>query len=152
MVNPKQLRLGNYIQDRGGKVLRIDFMEHVQEGYDTKVGQLMHLEGQEVHPMTEYTDYANPIPIIEEWLRKFSFVLEDVGTNPTEPELRYRNAYKGSFGIEFDTQKGTFTLHNVVGELVEYQYVHHLQNVYYWNTMKELEIKDIDPQNVHKIS
>jgi len=152
MVNPKQLRLGNYIQDRGGKVLRIDFMEHVQEGYDTKVGQLMHLEGQEVHPMTEYTDYANPIPIIEEWLRKFCFTLEDVGTNPTEEELRYRNAYKGPFGIEFDTQKGTFTLHNVVGELVEYQYVHHLQNAYYWNTMKELEIKDLDPQNVHKIS
>lgn len=145
MVNPKQLRLGNYIKDRGGKVLRIDFMEHVQEGYDTKLGQIMQLEGQEVHPMTEYTDYANHIPLTFEWLRKFGFALEDVGTNPTEEEKMYLNAEIGfgskSFGIEFDTQKGTFTLHNVVGELVEYQYVHHLQNVYYWNTMRELAIK-----------
>lgn len=97
-------------------------------------------------------DQFEGIPLTFEWLRNFCFTLEDVGTNPTEEELRYRHAYKGSFGIEFDTQKGTFTLHNVVGELVEYQYVHHLQNVYYWNTMMELEIKDLDPQNVHKIS
>ena len=97
-------------------------------------------------------DQFEGIPLTFEWLRKFGFVLNDIGEDPTETEKRYRHAYKGSFGIEFDTQKGTFTLHNVVGELVEYQYVHQLQNVYYWNTMRELAIKDLDPQNVHKIS
>ena len=126
-LDPRELRLGNWVENIYGTSIQVIVID------DT-------------------IDWGKAIPLTFEWLRKFSFVLEDVGTNPTEPELRYRNAYKGSFGIEFDTQKGTFTLHNVVGELVEYQYVHHLQNVYYWNTMKELEIKDLDPQNVHKIS
>lgn len=126
-LDPRELRLGNLVENIYGTSIQVIVID------DT-------------------IDWGKAIPLTFEWLRKFGFVLNDIGEDPTETEKRYRHAYKGSFGIEFDTQKGTFTLHNVVGELVEYQYVHHLQNVYYWNTMKELEIKDIDPQNVHKIS
>ena len=126
MVNPKQLRLGNYIKDRGGKVLRIDFMEHVQEGYDTKLGQIMQLEGQEVHPMTEYTDYANPIPIIEEWLLRFGFELEEGWYWKSSLRLfNIRGLYfRANFPIKADIL-----------------YVHSLQNLYFALTGEELEIK-----------
>ena len=137
MVKSNELRLGNYIQDRGGKALRIDFMEHVQEGYDTKLGQLMHLEGQEVHPMTEYTDYANPIPLTEEWLLRLGFELEEGWYWKSSLRLfNIRGLYfRANFPIKADIL-----------------YVHSLQNLYFALTGEELEIKDLDPQNVHKIS
>lgn len=76
MIKGKELRLGNLVKDRGEKVIRIDFLEHIQDGYDTKFGQLIFLEGTEVHPMTEYSDYANAIPITEDWLIRFGFKKE----------------------------------------------------------------------------
>lgn len=141
MVNPKQLRLGNYIHDRGGKVLRIDFMEYVRDGYDTKVGQLMHLEGQEVHPMTEYTDYANPIPIIEEWLFRMGF----------EKDIFWSDYIFNDIFITLNDTDNTYMLDIDILH-IKIQYVHQLQNLYFALTGEELEIKDLDPQNVHKIS
>lgn len=130
MVNPKQLRLGNYIQDRGGKVLRIDFMEHVQDGYDTKVGQLMQLEGQEVHPMTEYTDYANPIHLTEEWLLRLGF--------------RCTSTIKKTFGngvIWVQLIDNVFCFKQCDSLTRKLSYVHSIQNLYFALTGEELEIK-----------
>lgn len=47
-----ELRIGNYVKDRSGKILRVDFIEYVENGFDTKFGQKMFVEGQEVHAMT----------------------------------------------------------------------------------------------------
>jgi len=131
MVNKEELRNGNLVNYNG-------------DVYPVSTIGMFGISGKSKESafISKYNNmHLSGIPLTFEWLRKFRFELNDIGEDPTETEKRYRHAYKGSFGIEFDTQKGTFTLHNVVGELVEYQYVHHLQNVYYWNTMKELEIK-----------
>lgn len=128
MINPKQLRLGNYIQDRGGKVLRIDFMKHVQEGYDTKVGQLMHIEGEEVHPMTEYSDYANPIQLTEEWLLRLGFEKED--------DVFYK--IKDSEGWLL-TNDGELTK-SISEFYICVRFVHQLQNLYFALTGEELKL------------
>lgn len=143
MINEKELRKGNLVNYNG-------------DVYSVSTIGLFGISGESKQGgfISKYSNlHLSPIPITTEWLRKFGFVFEDIGTNPTEEEKKYRNAEIGfggkSFGIEFDTEKGTFILQNVVGELVEYQYVHHLQNVYYWNTFRELVIKDLDTRNVH---
>jgi len=75
MIQPNELRLGNYVQDRGGKVLKIDTFEttHNGEEYVLKVGQRMFVNGNEVHPLTEYSDYLDPIPLTKDWLTRFGF-------------------------------------------------------------------------------
>ena len=50
MINTNEIRLGNYYQDRGGKWLRVDFIEYIEKGFSTKFGQKMFLENQEVPP------------------------------------------------------------------------------------------------------
>lgn len=137
-LRAKELRIGNYV-----------IFNTNDKPFPITAAGLLELSQIEGKPNPYFYE---PIPLTTEWLRKFGFVFEDIGTNPTEEEKRYRYAEIGfgskCFGIVFDTEKCTFTLQNVVGELVEYQYVHHLQNVYYWNTFRELVIKDLDPQNV----
>ena len=60
MIQSNELRIGNYVFDRGGKVLRIDFFEYLENGYSCKFGQKIGVDGWgEVHPLTEYTDYES---------------------------------------------------------------------------------------------
>jgi hypothetical protein len=128
MITANELRLGNFVKDRGGKVIRIDFLEHIQNGYDTKFGQLIFLEGNEVHPMTEYTDYAEPIQLTEEWLIKLGFV-----SNP------YQDRYEfNSLHIECNKTKGYLELW--IEDFPHIKYVHQLQNLCYLMFNQELTI------------
>ena len=44
MIQGKEIKIGNYLKDRGGKVLRVDFVEYVEDGFDTKFGQKRNLK------------------------------------------------------------------------------------------------------------
>lgn len=121
MINPKELRLGNYVQDRGGKTIRIDFMEHVQEGYSTKFGQVV---SDEFHPLTEWTDHAEPIPLTEDILLKCGAV--------KVVEKQYN-----LFGMRLHLHGSSFI--EYVHE-IEIKSFHHLQNVYFFTRGKELKI------------
>jgi len=79
MIKANELRIGNLVKDRGGKTLRIDFIEYMEMGYQSKIGQRMFLEGEEVHAMTEYTDYAEPIQLTPEWLNRLGFATDGEG-------------------------------------------------------------------------
>jgi len=142
MIQGKEIRIGNYIKDRGGKILRVDFIEYVENGFDTKFGQKMFVEGQEVHSMTEYSEYADPIELSEEWLEKFGFVkTDDYGDIIYyEPKERGNRSYYVCFdhgAISFGLSVfGTCT--SLLYDDVNLQYVHQFQNLYYALTGIEL--------------
>jgi len=114
MINVSEIRLGNYYQDRGGKILRVDFVEYLESGRSTKFGEKMYLNDEEVHPMTEYSDCANPIELTKEWLIKLGF----------KPFCK-------------DFQKNSIIIHSrkrgyvINTKIPIVKYVHQLQNIYF---------------------
>jgi hypothetical protein len=87
-----------------------------------------------------------PIPITMEWIEKFGFVFEELGEEPTLEEQSYRKAIRGcgskAFEIEFNIYEDAFTLDFITGELINYKYVHELQNLYYLLIGSELSWND----------
>jgi hypothetical protein len=117
MIQGKEIKIGNYLKDRGGKVLRVDFIEYVENGFDTKFGQKMFVEGQEVHPMTEYSDYAEPIKLSGEWLEKLGFIGNELSIQPNVYVYHNGSVYiRGMSGAVHPR---------------DVQYVHQLQNLVY---------------------
>lgn len=138
MIQGKEIKIGNYLKDRGGKVLRVDFVEYVEDGFDTKFGQKMFVEGQEVHPMTEYSDYAEPIILNEEWLLKLGFTKYSTGS--WCKNLKNDDSY---LAIDVKYGNGTWLNINQEGQentikLIHIKNVHELQNLYYALTGVEL--------------
>jgi hypothetical protein len=131
MIKGNELRLGNFVKDRGEKTIKIDFIEYVREGYDTKFGQFMFVEGEEVHPMTEYSDYANPIPLTEKWLLEFGFILYSTGSL-----CKHLNNDDSYLAIDLKYGNGVWLNINQEGiensiKLLHIKNVHELQNLYY---------------------
>jgi hypothetical protein len=59
MLLGKDLRLGNYVIDRDGNSLRIDSIEYIQDGYDTKITEIINVpDDNEDHKMTEWTSFC----------------------------------------------------------------------------------------------
>ena len=112
-----ELRLGNLVYDRSGKLLRIDWWENIN-----KVCMDMNIGGTQVHPLTEYPEFCKPIPLTEEWLLKFGFFKND--------DL----FYIGEIGLYLD---GNIWWNK---ELIngDCEYIHQLQNLYFALTGKEL--------------
>lgn len=133
MIQPNELRLGNYVQDRGGKVLKIDTFEttHNGEEYVLKVGQRMFVNGNEVHPLTEYSDYLDPIPLTKDWLTRFGF---DKYPNEVWSLLLWSPCLIDRDGYFL------FAMHGVI--VTEIQYVHQLQNLYFALTGEELKLNE----------
>jgi len=138
MINTNEIRLGNYYQDRDGKLLRVDFIEYIEKGYSTKFGQKMFLHNQEEDRLTEYSDYANPIELTKEWLIKFGF------------EEIYNSAFRLKYDhpcnfIGFDFSKNEdkhMEGFRYYGQYIKIKYVHQLQNLYYTLRGEELSLTD----------
>lgn len=140
MIKGKDLRLGNFVKDRGEKLIRIDFLEHIQDGYDTKFGQLVFLEGTEVHPMTEYSDYALPIPITNDWLIRMGFKLYPSGYYCLD--VCGEKVYI-SIGLKHDIEPNLILDNGeraLSYDLKHIKYVHELQNLFYSLTGLELVV------------
>jgi hypothetical protein len=131
-MEAKNLRIGNFIKDRGNKVIRIDFMEYQESGYSTKFGQRIFLNDKEVHPMTEYTDYAIPIDINEEWLSKLGFTRDD------ETDYRW---YILDKSIAYAADDNSIRIADS-WEFGKRKYVHELQNLFFALTGNELSIEN----------
>ncbi len=143
MIRKTEIRLGNYVRDRGGKVIRIDFIELIQKGVETKFGQRIFIDKKEVHPMTEYTAYAEVIPLTEKWLLDFGFILYSTGSfckhlNNDDSYLVIDLKYKNGVWLNIN-QEG---VENSI-KLSHIKNVHELQNVYYSLTGIELQLKDL---------
>jgi|GEM_PF-5970587 len=125
----RSLSIGNYLK-RNGIVVTIDARSIFDIWNDEGINKL----GYE------------SIAITMEWIESFGFVFEELGDEPTLEEQSYRKAIRGygskAFEIEFNRFENAFTLDFITGELINYKYVHELQNLYYFLIGSELSWND----------
>lgn len=142
MINAQDLRIGNWVKDRGEKLIRIDFFEHLEKNYSCKFGMNNDIvdEFGPLHPFTEYTEYAIPIPLTEEILLKCGFEKRKENNFYIDEEkyhtisiLKVNNQYMPSIKSNHHEVGQMFSLYGI-------QYLHQLQNLYFALTNKELEV------------
>lgn len=144
MIQANELRIGNWIADRGGKQWQIDHWE-----YPNKVASiepyLCELNGHYIygHPLTEELDYLQPIPLTPEILEKCGFekgVSEWYNKNYFTDCMEYAEEMQlqvnlksfrcGIFDVDFGGTNA-MTANPI-------KYLHQLQNLYYALTGEEL--------------
>lgn len=131
MIEVKQLRIGSLVMDRGGKALRIDWMER------DKVCQKMMLHGQEVHPLTEHFEYLQPIPLTEAWLEKLPFVQErKIGMRKI---LKHINFDRLNIELCANNEVAIYVHDNLIGFKSN---IHELQLLFFALTGQELTVKE----------
>jgi hypothetical protein len=156
MIQANELRIGDWIADRGGKEWQIESWECSNKVSAKEPEFNLPSFSFRVHPMTEYVDYLQPIPITEEWLLKAGFELYDYEPNEegdefpdfiymsykiTPPEKLYYYTITntpedgGYFDFCIKVQFADYVM------LSSIQHVHQLQNLYFALTGKELEFK-----------
>ena len=113
MIDPKELRIGNYLLS-GGEAIQID-AAHLCDLLTSEYYLLGHTQ----------------IPITPEWLERLGFA---VGK---------RSIYKdfGFFEIEYERDQLYIGINEYQDSLYHIQYVHQLQNLVYSLTGQELIIK-----------
>jgi hypothetical protein len=136
-VSVTELRIGNWIMDRGNKAWQIDCWEH-----STKVAAKEPIIGIcdftkkpiHGHPLTEEVDFLKPIPLTEEWLLKFGFKrCETFSFIDIKSGLELMNISNKYF-------RGYYRTTAIQVDII---YVHQLQNLYYAFTGSELQIGNL---------
>lgn len=98
--------------------------------------------------MNEIKHEIKPVRLTEDHLIKFGFTTDDLGEDFTPEEYQYPIFRKGMVKIEYNRNGGYFKSENLVSiELIEYNFVHELQNLYYVLTGEELKFNQNDKQN-----
>ena len=115
MIEPKDLRIGNYInEDHIVMGITLDMIET-----DKDAEMLL--------------EYVEPIPLTEDWLEKFGFYINNNG----EPEIVTHEQEKLGLSISISVLPYKYTAwHCDLKDYLYYpiakcQYVHQLQNLYY---------------------
>lgn len=147
MIKPEELRIGNYVHEKGG------------EGLDETVVTLNTFKNWGQYNLEEWLD---PIPLSEVWLERlgFDWVENESYCNGKQWTLQVSKKYEGETEINKDgtwfdgigdyswmpgsTKPKTMVVSSVCrGNYVcnSVAYVHQLQNLYYALTGKELTIK-----------
>lgn len=128
-MKANELKIGNYVN--------VELHIAIPLKIEAITGSSVSLSGIENNRYTPFTiDRVKPIPLTEEWLKKFGF--KKLGDWFIKKPLSSVNEYAYNPYIkQFDVINGS-------GEeidLVELKYVHQLQNLYFALTGEELEIK-----------
>ena len=131
MIQSNELRLGNFVKDRGGKILKIDFFEHLENGYDCKFGQHNKVSDEwgPLHPLTEYINYALPIELSETNIVKLGFSVTQEG---------WYELVKAPLVFTWNIYDKTFRFAGY--SFADIKFVHQLQNLVYSLTGSELEV------------
>ena len=131
MIAANELRIGNWIKDRGGKEWQIDNWESPNKvsAKDPEFNTCgMLLKG---HPCTEYVHFLQPISLTEEWLVRFGFIKSD---------LSDRFIIHSWFYLE--KCKDGYKFRQIDGFTRVFQHVHQLQNLYFALTGEELTLRE----------
>jgi len=139
MIKNTEIQLGNFIKDRKGNFIKIDFIEHLEKEYSSKFGMYQEDDDTEnygLHPLTEYTDYAEPIILKGHWLIKLGF--EELETDDNCEYFYYSKDIGNDIYLDvaFNETCPIFSLraiYNIRRDEVFYlpnkfRYVHELQN------------------------
>lgn len=132
MIDGNELSLGNYVLDRDNKVIEIDFIDFIREDYDTKFGQFIEFidddGNNDVNEISEFASFANGINLTEEWLSNLGF--KKVGNQAVTWS-------KCNFEVKF---YGDFSCFRFKRNMVDVNYVHELQNIYYLLKKKDYQL------------
>lgn len=129
MIDVKDLMVGNYVLDRGGKTLRIDYFEQDKVCMEIEGS---YLNPYPLHPLTEYFEYLQPIILSEEILLKCGFENKIKGNYCHKEFTKLYVNIGNSIGINFGNKNGILKF---------VDYLHELQNIFWILTKQELEIK-----------
>lgn len=137
MIQANELRIGNYIADRGGKIWQIDCWES-QNKVAAKAPYIGDMIGMPMygHPLTEEVDYLQPIFLTPEILEKCGFAWS----------IYHQAHYLSGFDYVVDICDGYCRIckyRRTVTDnvLVRIKYLHQLQNLYFSLTGQELNIQ-----------
>ena len=134
-MRANELRIGNYILDRGNKILTIDRFIGNKIECDIKGMPDKSENGIPIyyHPFTEEINYLKAIPLTEEWLLKFGFKWKN---------FAFRD---GTFTVRFQKEFYVYlSFDGVRPSQVKLEYCHQLQNLYFALTGEELTIKKVN--------
>ena len=130
-MQASELRIGNFVLDRSGKVLKIDRFYGCKIECDVK-GMPDKDEDTGIpiyyHPFTEEIKYCQPIPVTEQRLLRLGF----------EYFIDTEMYAIGTFFIEKEHNNKFVVMYDCLSKSVEY--VHDLQNLYFALTGEELTI------------
>lgn len=139
MIKNTEIQIGSFVKDRNGNIIQIDFIEHLENGYSSKIGMYQEKRDSEwfgMNPLTEHTEYVEPIEINAHWFTVLGF--EEI---ETEEESRYYH-YSKDLGNDtylyvhyncFDWMFSLRSVSNINADEVfflyqKFKYVHQLQN------------------------
>jgi len=128
MIKATDLRIGNLVLDRGGKTLKISWFE------PDKVCMEVFVMGQFVHPLTEYFDWLEPIPLTPEILVACGFDKQSNGTY-----AHVNSDLSCVFKISHVGDGKWYSINATTN--IPILYLHQLQNLYYCLTGEEINYK-----------
>lgn len=134
MINPKEIRIGNWFK-------RID------EERDSEFEQWDERTWYAIGECILFYEYYEPIPITEEWLVKFGFILIELTVNGTGRTPYFLNenfiieVYHGESG--FVSPKNYNFYYDSGKYIVGLYSIHQLQNLYFALTGEELTINKL---------
>lgn len=128
MINPKELRIANLVQDSEGNIGRVSMLHYY--GAD-----VIHEDG---HTSLQIdSKELQPIPITEEWLLMLGF--KDCYTS--KRTIRYDNILDVSVEYEFSGRHVRVGAKYKGCDIPGINHLHHMQNLFFELTGKELTIK-----------
>lgn len=130
----RELRLGNFVYVFDNQVCEISAI-----GHDCWVDLLDPEEMQSTSQNPEKRQLT-PIPLTEEWLIKFGFVLQTDDSDEPDNLCKTFWSIPTKDYFNFDSEFNSF-IHCGM-ELCKVDFVHHLQNLYFCLTGEELTIKN----------
>lgn len=146
MIAANELRIGNWVFDRGGKKWQIDCWESPNKvaAKSPCIGELF---GKPMygHPFTEEIEYLLPIPLTPEILDKCGFELRKRMSDRwaflegyydyIPSQIVFKFSQDGLVVYTYDEQ------FEIIKEFTYLRYIHQLQNLYFALTGEELNYK-----------
>jgi hypothetical protein len=130
MIDPKELRLGNFILDDFGNIAKV-----------CALGRIIECTRENIIWQTVFK--PEPIPLTEDWLRKMGFkgMPEDSGAWYLNPVL-FDMGGIGSMSSDFELS-GSSGDYRYSRNVPTVKYVHQLQNLYFALCGQELTLKEV---------
>lgn len=153
MINARELRIGNLLLLNNQKVWSqyIDKVVRL-EGIDLSItikekeiwkdsfGYLKLVCKEET--FNQFSQYAKPIPLTEEWFLKFGFIIRFFNDDTNKP-LMWKVEENRHIELYFEKQVQSYVfMINKLQYSTEIKHVHQLQNLYFALTNKELVLQE----------
>lgn len=140
MIRANELRKNNLVKDRGGKILRIDWLENGKVCQDMGTYNAPPFGQVPYHPLTEDFEFLQPIKLTEDILLKCpQFVFDDMEDTNEENTWFWFKHRSIAFGSD-KSSNFNFVVIRINKEEIIIKYLHDLQNKVYEFTGTELEI------------